>query len=157
MADHLEVETRGTGRSTSDQNAGSLQTKAIKSIPDHSRMIMTGTPIENHLGDLWSLFDFSAPGLLGSASEFKRFISNKDERARSRNLAALRKLIQPYVLRRMKTDPRIVPDLPDKTEMRVDCNLSTLQAALYRKSVSELETPWKSPLACNVAAWFWQH
>ncbi len=81
---------------------------------------MTGTPIENHLGDLWSLFDFSAPGLLGSASEFKRFISNKDERARSRNLAALRKLIQPYVLRRMKTDPRIVPDLPDKTEMRVD-------------------------------------
>ncbi len=121
------------------KNAGSLQTKAIKSIPAHSRMIMTGTPIENHLGDLWSLFDFSAPGLLGSASEFKRFISNKDERARSRNLAALRKLIQPYVLRRMKTDPRIVPDLPDKTEMRVDCNLSTLQAALYRKSVSELE------------------
>ncbi len=87
MADNLEVETRLVlDEAQAIKKAGSLQTKAIKSIPAHSRMIMTGTPIENHLGDLWSLFDFSAPGLLGSASEFKRFISNKDERARSRNL-----------------------------------------------------------------------
>ena len=121
------------------KNASSLQTKAIKAIPARGRIIMTGTPIENHLGDLWSLFDFSSPGLLGHASEFKRFVSSKDERQRSQHFAALRKLIQPYVLRRMKTDPHIVPDLPAKTEMRVDCNLSAVQAALYRQVVKELE------------------
>ncbi|MEQ1906293.1 MAG: DEAD/DEAH box helicase, partial [Pirellulaceae bacterium] len=121
------------------KNSGSLQTKAIKTIPARCRMIMTGTPIENHLGDLWSLFDFSSPGLLGSAVEFKRFVSSKDERQRSRNLAALRKLIRPYVLRRMKTDPNIVPDLPAKTEMRVDCNLSAVQAALYGQVIKDLE------------------
>ena len=121
------------------KNSGSLQTKAIKAIPARSRMIMTGTPIENHLGDLWSLFDFSSPGLLGSAAEFKRFVSSKDDRQRSQHLAALRKLIQPYVLRRMKSDPSIVPDLPAKTEMRVDCNLTATQAALYRQVVADLE------------------
>jgi hypothetical protein len=121
------------------KNSGSLQTKAIKAIPARGRIVMTGTPIENHLGDLWSLFDFSSQGLLGSASEFKQFVSVKDERQRARNLAALRKLIRPYVLRRMKTDPNIVPDLPAKTEMRVDCNLSAVQAALYAKVISDLE------------------
>ncbi|MFN6305194.1 MAG: DEAD/DEAH box helicase [Planctomycetota bacterium] len=121
------------------KNASSIQTLAIKAIPARCRMIMTGTPIENHLGDLWSLFDFSSPGLLGTPAEFKRFVSSKDERQRSRNLAALRKLIQPYVLRRMKTDPSIVPDLPSKTEMRVDCNLSSVQATLYEKVIKDLE------------------
>jgi non-specific serine/threonine protein kinase len=121
------------------KNSGSLQTKAVKAIPARCRIIMTGTPIENHLGDLWSLFDFSSPGLLGSANEFKRFVSSKDERQRSHNLAALRKLIRPYVLRRMKTDPNIVPDLPAKTEMRVDCNLSPVQAALYGQVIKDLE------------------
>lgn len=121
------------------KNSGSIQTKAIKAVPARCRVIMTGTPIENHLGDLWSLFDFCSPGLLGSASEFKRFVSSKDDRQRSARLASLRKLIQPYVLRRMKTDPSIVPDLPAKTEMRVDCNLSTVQVALYRQVVGDLE------------------
>lgn len=121
------------------KNSGSLQTKAIKAMPARCRIIMTGTPIENHLGDLWSLFDFSSPGLLGSATEFKRFVSSKDERQRARNLAALRKLIRPYVLRRMKTDPSIVPDLPAKTEMRVDCNLSAVQATLYAQVIKDLE------------------
>ncbi len=121
------------------KNPTSSQTKAIKSIPARCRIIMTGTPIENHLGDLWSLFDFSSPGLLGSASEFKRFVSSKDDRQRAQRLASLRKLIQPYVLRRMKTDPLIVPDLPAKTEMRVDCGLSTTQATLYRQVIEDLE------------------
>ena len=121
------------------KNPSSAQTKAVKSIPAGCRITMTGTPIENHLGDLWSLFDFSSPGLLGSASEFKRFVSSKDDRQRAQRLASLRKLIQPYVLRRMKTDPLIVPDLPDKTEMRVDCGLSTTQATLYRQVIADLE------------------
>lgn len=121
------------------KNAASIQAKALKAIPARSRIVMTGTPIENQLGDLWSLFDFSSPGLLGTAAEFKRFVSSKDERQRALNLAALRKLVQPYVLRRMKTDPQIVPDLPRKTEMRVDCNLSAVQAALYGQVVEELK------------------
>ena len=121
------------------KNSGSQQAKAIKAIPARTRIVMTGTPIENHLGDLWSLFDFSSPGLLGSATEFKRFISSSDQRQREERLASLRKLIQPYVLRRMKTDPTIVPELPAKTELRVDCNLSTAQAALYRQVIKDLE------------------
>ena len=96
---------------------------------------MTGTPVENHLGDLWSLFDFCSPGLLGTATQFKRFLKQDDSRA----IASLRKLVRPYILRRLKTDPNIAPDLPDKTEMRVDCGLSATQTALYQKIVVELE------------------
>lgn len=121
------------------KNAGAAQTKAIKKIPSRGRILLSGTPVENHLGDLWSLFDFCSPGLLGTAAQFKRFVNAKDERQRSARLAAVRRLIQPYVLRRMKTDPRIVPDLPAKTEMRVDCGLTKAQTALYRAVTDELE------------------
>ncbi|TWU42752.1 DEAD/DEAH box helicase [Novipirellula artificiosorum] len=121
------------------KNAGAAQTKAIKAIPSEGRLILTGTPVENHLGDLWSLFDFCSPGLLGSAAEFKKFAKSDDPRILSQRLASIRQLIRPYVLRRMKTDPNVVPDLPDKTEMRVDCGLSTKQAALYKQVVHELE------------------
>jgi hypothetical protein len=117
------------------KNAGSSQTKAIKKLRSTSRIVLTGTPVENHLGDLWSLFDFCSPGLLGSATQFKRFL-NHDE---ARGIASLRKLVRPYILRRLKTDPNIAPDLPDKTEMRVDCGLSAKQAALYQNIVLELE------------------
>lgn len=125
------------------KNSGSQQSKAIKAIPTRRRIIMTGTPIENNLGDLWSLFDFCAPGLLGNVKEFKSFVSSKDDHQRSQRLSALRKLVQPYVLRRMKTDPDIVPDLPAKTEMRVDCSLSSVQVALYREVVEGLESALK--------------
>lgn len=121
------------------KNAGATQTKAIKQIPSRSRIALTGTPVENHLGDLWSLFDFCAPGLLGTASEFKKFVRSSDERQRMTRMASVRRLIQPYVLRRMKTDPAIVPDLPAKTEMRIDCGLTTLQATLYRQITDDLK------------------
>ncbi len=121
------------------KNSGAAQTKAIKSIPSQGRIILSGTPVENHLGDLWSLFDFCSPGLLGTATEFKKFVKADDDKTLTKRLSAVRRLIRPYVLRRMKTDPKIVPDLPDKTEMRVDCGLTTTQAALYRKVVAELE------------------
>ena len=117
------------------KNSGSSQTKAIKKIQAGGRIVMTGTPVENHLGDLWSLFDFCSPGLLGTATQFKRFLKQDDSRA----IASLRKLVRPYILRRLKTDPNIAPDLPDKTEMRVDCGLSATQTALYQKIVVELE------------------
>ncbi len=117
------------------KNAGSSQTKAIKKLKASGRIVMTGTPVENHLGDLWSLFDFCSPGLLGSATQFKNFLNRDD----SRGIGSLRKLVRPYILRRLKTDPAIAPDLPDKTEMRVDCGLSAKQTALYQKIVLEFE------------------
>lgn len=121
------------------KNAGAAQTKAIKSIPGTIRIALTGTPVENHPGDLWSLFDFCQPGLLGTATEFKKFVKAKDANELSQRLGALRKLVRPYVLRRMKTDPRIISDLPQKTEMRIDCGLTRTQATLYRTITKELD------------------
>ncbi len=121
------------------KNASSAQSRAIKAIPNQGRITLTGTPVENHLGDLWSLFDFCSPGLLGTAAEFKKFAKTTDAETAAKRMTSLRRLIRPYILRRMKTDPKIVPDLPDKTEMRVDCGLTPTQAALYRQVVDELQ------------------
>ena len=117
------------------KNAQSTQAKAIKKLEAVGRIALTGTPVENHLGDLWSLFDFCSPGLLGSASQFQSFAKNGGEQG----MASLRRLVRPYILRRLKTDPNVAPDLPEKTEMRVDCGLSATQAALYKKTVEELD------------------
>jgi superfamily II DNA or RNA helicase len=119
------------------KNPGTRQTRAVKELSSVSRIALTGTPVENNLGDLWSLFDFLLPGLLGSASEFTK---RTREMARAGGgYAPLRRLIRPYMLRRLKTDPSIVPDLPDKTEVTTYCTLSKRQAALYESSVSSLE------------------
>ncbi len=120
------------------KNAGSAQTKSVKKITAVGRIALTGTPVENQLGDLWSLFDFCCPGLLGSAKQFKGFVKRLNQKQDAQAYGSLRRLVQPYILRRMKTDPNIVPDLPDKTEMRVDCGLSKKQAALYQQVVEEL-------------------
>lgn len=119
------------------KNPSSRQTKAVKKLKAQSRVAMTGTPVENNLGDLWSLFDFINPGLLGNATRFKSFSKSLQQQALP-NYAPLRKLISPYILRRMKTDPAVVPDLPDKTEMTVFCGLTKGQAALYQKEVKAL-------------------
>jgi non-specific serine/threonine protein kinase len=121
------------------KNASSAQTKAVKKLRADVRIALTGTPVENQLGDLWSLFDFCCPGLLGSASQFKTFIRRIGKQADAAGFAPLRQLVQPYILRRLKTDPKIVPDLPAKTEMRSECGLSRKQAALYQKAVDDLE------------------
>ncbi|MFG0262150.1 MAG: DEAD/DEAH box helicase, partial [Novipirellula sp. JB048] len=121
------------------KNASSAQTKAIKKIPASHRIVLTGTPVENHLGDLWSLFDFCSPGLLGTAAEFKRFVKASEDPKRKVSLASLRRLIQPYVLRRRKTDPQIAAELPEKTELRVDCGLTPTQATLYQQTLDDLE------------------
>lgn len=119
------------------KNPASLQTKAVKELNAASRLALTGTPVENRLADLWSLFDFILPGLLGSADRFKKFVKLMAERP-SDQYAPLRKLIQPYILRRMKTDKTIIADLPDKTEINRYCTLTKQQASLYGKSVREL-------------------
>ncbi len=120
------------------KNAGSAQTKSVKALPARTRLLLTGTPVENHLGDLWSLFDFACPGLLGSATQFKKYIKRLDAQHDPQAYAGLRRLVRPYILRRLKTDPTIAPDLPLKTELRVECCLAKKQAAMYENAVADL-------------------
>jgi non-specific serine/threonine protein kinase len=119
------------------KNPGAQQTQLVKKLKADARIALTGTPVENRLSDLWSLFDFLCPGLLGSAARFKKFVKGLEARKHDR-YAPLRNLVGPYVLRRLKTDKRIIADLPDKTEMKAFCGLSKKQAALYARSVEEL-------------------
>jgi len=119
------------------KNPSSRQTRTVKKLKAEARVAMTGTPVENRVSDLWSLFDFLCPGLLGSAATFKRFVKALDRREHD-CYTPLRNLVQPYILRRMKTDKSIIADLPDKTEVRAFCGLSKRQAVLYKKSVTEM-------------------
>lgn len=116
------------------KNAGSQQTRAVKQLDAAGRIALTGTPVENRLSDLWSLFDFLNPGLLGPAQQFARTL----KRLAQQGHAPLRRLVQPYILRRLKTDKRVIADLPDKTEVRAFCGLTREQAALYDRCVNEL-------------------
>ena len=113
------------------KNPGAAQTRAIKAIPARHRIVLTGTPIENRLGDLWSLFDFLNKGLLGSPQSFKRFAASLDRNPAG--YAKLRDAVRPCILRRMKTDKRIIADLPEKITMKTYADLSRPQALLYRR------------------------
>ncbi|CAK0772612.1 Superfamily II DNA or RNA helicase, SNF2 family [Azospirillaceae bacterium] len=119
------------------KNPGAKQTKAVKRLKAQARIALTGTPVENHLGDLWSIFDFINPGLLGTAKQFTNY--TKGLSARLHNpYGPLRELVRPYILRRMKTDKTVIADLPEKTEVKAYCSLSRKQAALYGQTVAEL-------------------
>ncbi len=119
------------------KNPNAKQTRIAKKLNARSRFALTGTPIENRLGDLWSIFDFINPGLLGSAKQFTGF--TKRLAARPHNpYAPLRELVRPYILRRLKTDRAVISDLPDKTEIKAFCQLSRKQAALYQEAVDQL-------------------
>ncbi|MBI1820289.1 MAG: DEAD/DEAH box helicase, partial [Nitrospirae bacterium] len=119
------------------KNPAAKQTRALKTLKSSHRLALTGTPVENHLSDLWSLFDFVSPGLLGSSKEFESFIKRGNGSGES-PYASLRSLVSPYILRRLKTDKSIISDLPDKTEIKTYCPLSKAQVALYQKSVESL-------------------
>jgi len=116
------------------KNPQTRQSKAVKALTAQARIVLTGTPVENHLGDLWSLFDFLNPGLLGSASVFKTFVKRLESREPP-SYASLRQLVAPYILRRMKTDRSIIADLPAKTETQRYCTLSRAQVRLYQSTV----------------------
>jgi len=120
------------------KNPSARQTRAVKELKGAARIVLTGTPVENRLTDLWSIFDFLCPGLLGSVDAFGRFVSRLEKRD-VEQYSPLRKLVSPYILRRLKTDKTIIADLPDKIELQAFCNLSRKQAALYSHSVKELE------------------
>ncbi len=121
------------------KNPGAQQTRRIKALQSRVRIAMTGTPVENRLEELWSLFDFICPGLLGPAATFKRFVKRLSS-SEPVDYSPLRRLVQPYILRRLKSDKRVIADLPDKTEIKAYCALSKLQASLYQQAVDELAT-----------------
>ena len=120
------------------KNSGIRQTRAVKELRAQGRIALTGTPIENRLSDLWSLFDFLNPGLLGTAQAFGGFIKQR-EAGEKKSYGPLRTLVRPYILRRLKTDRTVIADLPEKTEVRAYCGLTKIQVALYRKTVHELK------------------
>jgi SNF2 family DNA or RNA helicase len=119
------------------KNPSAKQTQTAKKLKARVRFALTGTPIENRLGDLWSIFDFINPGLLGSAKEFTNFAKRLADRPHN-PYRPLRELVRPYILRRLKTDKTVIADLPDKTEVKAFCQLSRRQAALYQQAVEEL-------------------
>jgi non-specific serine/threonine protein kinase len=119
------------------KNPNARQTKAAKALKARARIALTGTPVENHLGDLRSIFDFINPGLLGNAKQFTRYTRGLAERPHN-PYGPLGELVRPYILRRMKTDKSIIADLPDKTEIKALCGLSRRQTALYRQAVEDL-------------------
>lgn len=117
------------------KTAGSARSRAVRHLKAPRRVALTGTPVENHLGDLWSLFDFVNPGLLGTQKGFQGFVKQMGE-----DYAPLRRLTRPFILRRLKSDKRVIADLPDKTELTDYCPLSKKQAALYARCVESLAT-----------------
>ncbi|HYS90455.1 MAG TPA: DEAD/DEAH box helicase [Bradyrhizobium sp.] len=119
------------------KNPAAQQTKMVKQLRADTRIALTGTPIENRLGDLWSIFDFINPGLLGSSKQFSSFVKGLADRPHG-TYGPLRELVRPYILRRLKTDKSVIADLPDKTEVKAFCALGRRQAALYQQAVEEL-------------------
>ncbi|TYB37121.1 DEAD/DEAH box helicase [Micromonospora sp. AP08] len=121
------------------KNASTRQAEAVRSLPARHRVAVTGTPVENRLADLWSIMQFANPGLLGPAATFRKKFAEPIERHGDAEVAErLRRITGPFVLRRLKTDPSIITDLPEKLEMEVLCNLTAEQAALYRAVVDDM-------------------
>jgi SNF2 family DNA or RNA helicase len=127
------------------KNHETKQAQAARSLKADWRIALTGTPVENHVGDLWSICEFLNRGFLGGPTEFRRRFqipiqAGNDPEAAER----LKRLTGPFILRRLKTDRTIIADLPDKLEMKVYCNLTKEQASLYAAVVAELERDLKS-------------
>ena len=117
------------------KNPATRQAQAVRSLPADYRIALTGTPVENHVGDLWAIMQFLNPGLLGSQAEFKRRYFNPIQANRDDEAAAkLQKATGPFILRRVKTDPSIIDDLPDKRETRQYCNLTSEQVTLLGRA-----------------------
>ena len=121
------------------KNHATAQARAVRALPAASRIALTGTPVENQLSELWSIMEFVNPGLLGSAAAFREHYAVPVERHGSPEAAErLRRITQPFVLRRLKTDRSIICDLPDKQEINVWCNLTQEQASLYQATVDDM-------------------
>jgi superfamily II DNA or RNA helicase len=121
------------------KNHATRQAQAVRALPARARIALTGTPVENRLGELWSIMDFTNPGLLGSAAKFRqRYAIPVERHADADATESLKRLTRPFCLRRVKTDKSIISDLPDKQEMKVWCNLTAEQASLYQATVDDM-------------------
>jgi SNF2 family DNA or RNA helicase len=121
------------------KNSGTRQAQAVRAIPSRTRIALTGTPVENHLAELWSIMDFCNPGMLGPAKRFRRRFQEPIEVRHDEDAAAaLKRATGPFVLRRLKTDKSIISDLPEKNEMKVWCTLTPEQATLYQAVVEDM-------------------
>jgi SNF2 family DNA or RNA helicase len=120
------------------KNPSAKQSQAVRRFDARNRVALTGTPVENHLTELWSVLEFLNPGYLGSHEQFRQQFTVPIERYNDEEQAAeLRRLVQPFLLRRLKSDPTIISDLPEKNEMVVYCSLTQEQASLYETTVHE--------------------
>jgi predicted regulator of Ras-like GTPase activity (Roadblock/LC7/MglB family) len=121
------------------KNSGTRQARAVRALNARTRLALTGTPVENHLAELWSIMDFCNPGLLGPVKKFRRRFQEPIEVRQDEDAAAaLKRATGPFVLRRLKTDKTIISDLPDKNEMKVWCTLTAEQATLYQAVVEDM-------------------
>ncbi len=121
------------------KNSQSQAAKAVRRLRAPHRVALTGTPVENRLSELWALMDFLNPGLLGSQEQFRtRYAIPVERHGDAGTAQRLRTVTRPYVLRRLKTDPTIIDDLPDKIEMKQYCRLTTEQASLYQAVVDDM-------------------
>jgi SNF2 family DNA or RNA helicase len=121
------------------KNSSTRQAKAVRSIPAASKLALTGTPVENHLTELWSIMEFANPGLLGPRDRFReRYAVPIEAQGDEQAAAALKRATQPFILRRLKTDKSIISDLPEKQEIKVYCNLTAEQASLYQATVDDM-------------------
>jgi SNF2 family DNA or RNA helicase len=122
------------------KNPETKQAQAARALPADYRIALTGTPVENHVGDLWSIWQFLNPGFLGTQAEFRRRFFVPIQLQRDPEAAEqLKRLTGPFLLRRLKTDRAIIADLPDKLEMKVFCNLTKEQGSLYAAVVEDLD------------------
>ena len=120
------------------KNSASATARCARSLHASHRIALTGTPVENRLAELWSILEFANPGLLGPLEGFRREFAVPIERYGSDDAAQrLRRVVSPFVLRRLKSDPSIIGDLPAKNEMKVVCTLTREQATLYKAVVDE--------------------
>ncbi|MEO1185123.1 MAG: SNF2-related protein, partial [Cyanobacteria bacterium J06636_27] len=120
------------------KNASSKQSQAVRELEPDFRIALTGTPVENRLQELWSIMDFLNPGYLGNKQFFqRRFAMPIEKYGDTSSLSQLRSLVQPFILRRLKTDRDIIQDLPEKQEMTVFCGLTPEQAKLYQQVVED--------------------
>jgi len=121
------------------KNPSTKQAQAARALKAGFRAALTGTPVENRLSELWSIMEFLNPGYLGSADRFRKNFALPIERGNdAASKAQLRTLVQPFILRRLKSDPTIISDLPEKLEMKVYCSLMPEQASLYEAVVRDM-------------------
>ncbi|WP_080795478.1 DEAD/DEAH box helicase [Corynebacterium pacaense] len=122
------------------KNSATRVSRAVRSLPSRQRVALTGTPVENRLSEMRSILDFCNPGVLGSASFFRNHFAKAIEREQDEDMTErLRQLTAPFILRRLKTDPAIIDDLPDKTEQIIRVDMTTEQAALYSALVNDVQ------------------